>query len=379
MLATHHPVDFLYTRQELQALFQYARDHDSVAYLLVSRLMIQFVVMVLLTVARWPLMQTWISQHPVIATILALGMLLVLLIVFKRPRARLLSPVKHERIAIAEVHAAILSIFIAAVSGYVGLSYTSLNEIEHKALQEAEAINRLTYEGHYGDPTAEMYVSSNANNRRKLLSRFSGLIVEDLDPSEIGEEALRILSALYMYYPFPKRITTDGSGHVTIGPPQPLFFTTLEELRQWVLDLEEVTRVVDHIRSPTLQESLGAYFRKWVNTPESVYLKLTAAQIEAMTKYRSIMDHIVQQMRQANEIAEEARSFFRQLETAKKRQPTGEIIGGLMGAGIAFLCGVLLPMFWPKVPEILLLWIPSVFYIIAFTYIVHFLWKLLAG
>jgi hypothetical protein len=28
MLTTRHPVDFPYTRQELDALFQYARDHD---------------------------------------------------------------------------------------------------------------------------------------------------------------------------------------------------------------------------------------------------------------------------------------------------------------------------------------------------------------
>jgi hypothetical protein len=28
MLTTRHPVDFPYTRPELDALFQYARDHD---------------------------------------------------------------------------------------------------------------------------------------------------------------------------------------------------------------------------------------------------------------------------------------------------------------------------------------------------------------
>jgi hypothetical protein len=28
MLTTRHPVDFAYTRQELQTLFQYAHDHD---------------------------------------------------------------------------------------------------------------------------------------------------------------------------------------------------------------------------------------------------------------------------------------------------------------------------------------------------------------
>jgi hypothetical protein len=28
MLTTRHPVDFRYTRPELETLFQYARDHD---------------------------------------------------------------------------------------------------------------------------------------------------------------------------------------------------------------------------------------------------------------------------------------------------------------------------------------------------------------
>jgi hypothetical protein len=73
-------------------------------------------------------------------------------------------------------------------------------------------------------------------------------------------------------------------------------------------------------------------------------------------------------MRQASEIARSVKSYLGQLDAAKKRQPRGEIIGGLLGAGVAFLCGVLLPMFWHNVPPILLLYIPSGFYIIAFIY-----------
>jgi hypothetical protein len=110
--------------------------------------------------------------------------------------------------------------------------------------------------------------------------------------------------------------------------------------------------------------------------PERTPQEIEARTINTLSS-RGVGDNIFQQMQRATEIARSVSSLLGQFEAAKKRQPTGEIIGGLIGAGVAFLCGVLLPLFWRHVPVILLLWVPSGFYVIAFAYITSSLWQIL--
>jgi hypothetical protein len=144
------------------------------ASVMVSRLMIFLLLTTVLIVTRWPLMQTWISQHPVITGIFAMGVSMPFLIVFRRPRAVLLSSLQSERIAIAEVHAAILSIFITALSAYALVSYSRFDQIQQDAFEKADEINTFGYKPrYYGDPTIGIYVASDEKNRQELVDRFN--------------------------------------------------------------------------------------------------------------------------------------------------------------------------------------------------------------
>jgi hypothetical protein len=67
-----------------------------VMYVALSRLIIQIALMVLLTAARWPLMQTWISQHPMIAAIIVLGVFIVTVTAFRWSSARRPKPNTHD-------------------------------------------------------------------------------------------------------------------------------------------------------------------------------------------------------------------------------------------------------------------------------------------
>jgi hypothetical protein len=202
-----------------------------VAFVVVSRLVVFIILTAVLIAARWPLTRTWISEHPGTTGIITLGFLVALPIIFGRPRAVLLASFKSERIAIAEVYAAILSIFIAALSAYALQSYDRLAKIEREACEKAGEINKLRYEGSRTRPPA-IYDSSDAKTRQTLVTRFTELaFVENaywwLPPAERGREAFHIMIALFSHYPFPAR---PVHGH-------PLFFTSIEQLRPWALEL----------------------------------------------------------------------------------------------------------------------------------------------
>src|SRR5688572_6492 len=113
--------------------------------------MIQIVLMALLTAARWPLMQTWIREHPVIAAIIVLGVFIVTLTAFRWPSARgwmmslwawVRSPMGREHIAMAEVHAAIVGILFAAIWAYTTNLLSTFAQLEEQAFLEAKQNDR---------------------------------------------------------------------------------------------------------------------------------------------------------------------------------------------------------------------------------------------
>jgi hypothetical protein len=146
-----------------------------------------------------------------------------------------------------------------------------MKQMEERAFQEAEKINTIRFADIYLFPPDGIYVSSDVKNRRQLLTRLIHLASpaphDDVpsEPADKGAEALRVMSALSSYYPFPTIIRMTLKGYaMNVEEPDPVRFVNLQELHQWIVDIEEVAGRAGwlhetDIRWAKLQEILSAF------------------------------------------------------------------------------------------------------------------------
>ena len=85
------------------------------------------------------------------------------------------------------------------------------------------------------------------------------------------------------------------------------------------------------------------------------------AHDQTIPTFTNMADRMLDHIMETNNIAHSVSSHVRKLDESRKRHPVRLFLVGLLGAGIAFLCGVIVPMFWLKVPSLLILWIPVFF------------------
>ena len=118
--------------------------------MVVSRAIILIALVALPIALRWPLMQTWISQHLIIIGIMVFSVFIAVYIIFEKPRAWLTSPVGDKHISIAELHAAIVSILFEAMWVSAGNLFSMLWQLEEKVFDEARKKSekpRFLFEG----------------------------------------------------------------------------------------------------------------------------------------------------------------------------------------------------------------------------------------
>lgn len=112
-------------------------------------------------------------------------------------------------IAAASIHATILAIVFGVFTAYGLYAYGRIDELTIRVVQQARRINALRFAGSFGLSGTGIYVASNPGNRKQLVSRLVSIAMQVPDPNVPqdlalrGEEAMRIISALSHYYPFP--------------------------------------------------------------------------------------------------------------------------------------------------------------------------------
>lgn len=149
-------------------------------------------------------------------------------------------------ISLAPLHGTILSIIIGIFSAYALNMFDRLDVMRNDIFRDAAKINSIRVPGSFGLSGAPEYMSSNDEVRRKLLSKFTKLVMGvpsgDLppSPSERGAEILRITSAISHYYPFPTRAKPNDQGGVSLGQIQPISFQVLDDIEKWIKDVDAI-------------------------------------------------------------------------------------------------------------------------------------------
>ena len=272
-------------------------------------------------------------------------------------------------INIASIHATILSIIIAFNSAYAIYVYTNLDKMESRVFIEAERINReITFSYTDQSNNNETYLAGDSKNREKILDRLLKLASGNYSSSEeAGEEAVKIMNAVSLYYPFRSRaiikndtITIDHNG-------QPISFKNMDMVKKWIDDIWFISTLImiawEHYN---LRKILDDYSRKYnkemgVEKMEKFMIDFSEAFIPNIIKARNIAGSTI--------------PYLSEYNLYKKRMPSKWIIiSWLFVAGIAFISGVFIPMFSVSKCQILLIWIPISFYVLTFFSI---MWKII--
>jgi hypothetical protein len=174
------------------------------------------------------------------------------------------------------------------------------------------------------------------------------------------------MGALALKYPFPERMVTFGGNHIALQPVPIVVFSDMNELEKWRRLVEEKFRVIAaNIRwfgpDPFIQgfnwnEEISLNQKFWKNGLKP-YGSQTVAELRELPKeFCSNVESIY-------DIAGSLDYKLKRFDYLKKLRPSrGIVLVTLIGSVLTFFCGVVIPLIHPKVPRILVVWVPAIFY-----------------
>ena len=279
-------------------------------------------------------------------------------------------------LAVTAIHATLLAIVLGVLATYGLYRRTVKDQLEMKLFEECRAINALRFE-------PDRYIPEEAITEAKLLSKTTpltdlvtelrgiifngenvkqaplevrdGNVVPDNAAGIQGKRAFHLMLALVLHPPF-QEVTKSFSD------PTPVKFSDggISSVRRWESKLDQVTspliqayeaapfglrNVLTHYLIPAKEPSFFTYDTfEWVIAPFSKYL-MAAHGIK-------------------NRVKEQLQEIDRH---EKSRIGTGWLALGFLGASITFVISVLIPLhnFPFSIPREVILWEPTVFYIVS--------------
>jgi hypothetical protein len=149
---------------------------------------------------------------------------------------------------IASIHATILSIIIATITAYAIYIYNNLDSMESRIFYEAERINReLNFTYINVGPTKEILLASDINKREELINMWLRLFQYKnigKNTEQRGEEAVKIMNAISLFYPFPARARIISDNRIENIKQQPILFNNWEMVEKWIHDIWQDTNII---------------------------------------------------------------------------------------------------------------------------------------
>lgn len=288
--------------------------------------------------------------------------------------------------AIAGIHATILTILISITSAYYVFTQDKIHDMEMQTLREAERINQVEFVRAYYYPNPNEFLNYNdqkdVEQSMKLVvmlvmlfsdrTQAPGMDIPKM-PVDRAEKGLQIMNFLVHRYPFPEAISVS-KGSVSSFAPKPLLFKDRAEIAKWSADLD---RLIDGMSmwpgylNITINQYLGALKSKNENliaqSKTDHFL-----QVQGVIEPYFIFNNYIQNINKAYDINRSVKLYLDKLNYLEKRFVTKiqmlMIIGFIF---LAFFCGVVIPLFSTQVRRVFLLWIPCGFYMFCFSFLIY--------
>ena len=293
-------------------------------------------------------------------------------------------------LAIAGIHATVLTILIGITSAYYIFARDKIHEMEMQGIREAEKINQVQFVRSYYWPSQDYF--SKYNNPRNigetikmivyLYSLLSGSKTHPgMEIPKMGadraERALQIMNLVVHRYPFPESISLS-SGSVSSFPPKPLLFKDRATIAKWSDDLEKLLSSMNlfiYTRPLFIGEKMNEYFQALYSRDKELREKWKtdySLQVMGYIDPYFVFNDYISNLQKADGISRSVKFYLDKIDSLEQRlAPKLEmwiVIGFIF---LAFFCGVILPLLRVRVRQVFLLWIPCCSYIIAFYFLVY--------
>lgn len=323
---------------------------------------------------------------------------------------------------IIAIHVPILSIFIVVFISFFINQKNILRNIENDVLEEAAEINKISFmrsvyypnEGFGGradnvnkslkiererlqiltkreNNVSQLSIPSTSADIKELFRYLNFLInpisissTDDLnhsignnkfipqDPSNRGEEILRVLNILGHSYLFPET-PFDTDGIFKKGPYNKIYFGKINEVRNWLSELNEFVfqskgfrydiyhfkPVISYLKS--LEERDKELIEKWENSR----LLISFGNINPDKLFNDFISNLKAVENVANSTQEQIVRFDKQKSYFPSKTKLTVLFFIL---GFSFLFGVISSLLSNKLPKYFYIHLPVIFYICAFIY-----------
>lgn len=309
---------------------------------------------------------------------------------------------------IAGIHTAILTILFAVVTTCTLLINERYQDLEAEVYKQAEQINKLFFLPTMYSPKKKIYSLSTKRNIE--LSNKSLLYCGDLnqifffgphlpnhslilptgnphpkDPLERAEIAVGLINIIGHSYPFP---TTPLNMQIrkygwSERQAEAITFKNLSDVREWLKDLQEINEVL----LPTTYMTILYVDPEIIIKVFNPLIEENKEENKIMTEKKQILsrelcgerdpciilNNFRENLKKSEGIAESVKISLKKFDNFKVNLPPERILTvGFAGIFVIFILGVILPMLRNRVNKFFQIWLPSIFYIIAYGYIFYF-------
>lgn len=293
---------------------------------------------------------------------------------------------RPDTFTIAGIHTALLAILVAGLSVYVIFVFSKIQDLEMRALQEAEHINSIGYiRSSYGLLTQEELF-----DREKLVKMLDSIMLGSEDRSlpkgreERTAKSLAIMSVITHQYPFPELIFKTKDGRMAMGgEPESIYFGNIEDVRQWVKAMDEITRPLKwwHILKGNFSIMLSEFSKsdeviKIKELHKGFGLRDTLIKDDGTPFFSSEEDEptaiysgFINKLTSAKQIMKSTGYYLKQMDVLRAKYPSkATIFIGFLIVGVSFVFGVIVPISCQSVRNGIVL-MPFLFYGLIYMYL----------
>lgn len=291
---------------------------------------------------------------------------------------------------VAAIHATVLSILIGVFSAYFLYVHGEVRGKQIDAMNKAEEINKIPFvRSAYLPHNKDIFMADGAGDVERLkedlmelsqltfrpggatiINKKHTIIPED--PAERAERILQIMNVVSHRYPFPKAIAESSQFR-----PEPILFTDITKLRQWLRDLGEVLRflipVTHHIPimspgqiNPYL-DSLAIREKEYINELKTdPFLQIAGEKAPYF-----LVNNFINGMYQADDIYHSTTNALNKADNLQANSISKPIFLIVLFSGFGvFLIAVILPLTLPSLNAFFYIYLPLVYYASMFCMIV---------
>lgn len=295
-------------------------------------------------------------------------------------------------LTLAGIHATIISIFMAGATGYFLYLVSRRDELLSAIYDEAERVNSISFGAAIGLPGKGVYVASDNANRRELIERFvcMGMGVPGpgipRDRKTQGQEALRIISALGNYYPFPQYVEPTPEGGLAHRETKRVEFEDIDDVKKWASEADYLASRLGWLHRVHRAKLLGLLYEatddldkgfqerfdpsRFQNSLDPEALQDLQTITSASTRW--IVGRFFHNVESIQQIAQSVNEKLVRWESYKRRTSNKVVMLGFVLTNVlVFASGVVYPLTGIQVGLEYVVWVPFFIYGLAFVYLIY--------